>query len=77
MPLDPLPDWVPARRREIGARIRAARLAADLTQERLGERIGRDYRTVLRWEYGQRVPDLNDLLLLADALGVPLPQLVE
>jgi len=76
VPLDPLPDWVPARRREIGARIRAARIAANLTQERLGERIGRDYRTILRWEYGQRVPDLNDLLLLADALDVPLPQLV-
>jgi len=76
VPLDPLPDWVPARRREIGARIRAARIAANLAQERLGERIGRDYRTILRWEYGQRVPDLNDLLLLADALDVPLPQLV-
>ncbi|MEU3157976.1 helix-turn-helix domain-containing protein [Streptomyces griseoincarnatus] len=77
MPLDPMPDWVPARRREIGARIRAARLAANLTQERLGAAIGRDYRTIHRWEYGQRVPNLDDLLLLAEALGVPLPQLVE
>lgn len=71
-----MPDWVPARRREIGVRLRAARLHANLTQERLGERIGRDRRTIHRWEYAQRVPDLEDLLLVADALGVPLADLV-
>jgi len=76
VPLDPMPDWVPARRRQIGARIREARAAANLTQFQLGERIGRDHRTIHRWEYGQRVPNLDDLLLLADALGVPLRDLV-
>ncbi|NEC76501.1 helix-turn-helix domain-containing protein [Streptomyces rochei] len=76
MPLDPMPDWVPARRRQIGERIRAARLHANLTQEQLGERIGRDRRTIHRWEYATRVPDLEDLLLLADAIGVPLRDLV-
>ncbi|MCK1822962.1 hypothetical protein MTQ10_26025 [Streptomyces sp. XM83C] len=48
MPLDPLPGWVLTRRREIGARIRAARLRADLTQMQLGERIGRAHRTIHR-----------------------------
>ncbi|MGW5130338.1 helix-turn-helix transcriptional regulator [Streptomyces sp. NPDC004135] len=76
MPLDPTPDWVPARRRQIGERLRTARLHADLTQEQLGERVGRDRRTIHRWEYAQRVPNLEDLLLLADALGVPLADLV-
>lgn len=76
MPLGPLPDWVPARRRQIGARIREARLHANLTQLRLGERIGRDHRTIHRWEYGERVPNLDDLLLLADALDIPLADLV-
>lgn len=71
-----MPDWVPARRREIGARIRTARLHANLTQLQLGERIGRDHRTIHRWEYATRVPDLEDLLLLADALDVPLAELV-
>jgi transcriptional regulator with XRE-family HTH domain len=71
-----MPDWVPARRREIGERLRAARLHANLTQLQLGERIGRDHRTIHRWEYAQRVPDLEDLLLLADALDVPLADLV-
>jgi transcriptional regulator with XRE-family HTH domain len=72
-----MPDWVPARRRQIGERLRAARLQANLTQVQLGERIGRDHRTIHRWEYAQRIPDLEDLLLLADAVGVPLRDLVE
>lgn len=70
MPLDPLPEWVPARRREIGDRIRTARRNAGLTQEQLGEAIGRDHRTIHRWEYAKREPTLTDLLLLADALHV-------
>lgn len=71
-----MPDWVHARRREIGARIRDARLNADLTQVQLGERIGRDHRTIHRWEYAVRIPNLADLLLIADALDVPLTDLV-
>jgi transcriptional regulator with XRE-family HTH domain len=71
-----MPDWVPARRREIGARLRAARLHAGFTQVRLGELVGRDHRTIHRWEYAHRIPDLNDLLVLADALNVPLADLV-
>ena len=71
-----MPDWVPARRREIGARLREARIEAGLTQVQLGERVGRDHRTIHRWEYAYRSPSLDDLLLLADALGVPLADLV-
>ena len=71
-----MPDWVQARRREIGDRIRAARLHAGLTQMQLGERVGRDHRTVHRWEYATADPSLTDLLLLADALDTPLADLV-
>ncbi|WP_369279821.1 helix-turn-helix domain-containing protein [Streptomyces bobili] len=42
----------------------------------LGERIGRDHKTVHRYEYGTRVPNLEDLLLIADALDIPLADLV-
>lgn len=70
MPLDPEPEWLLPRRQQIGARIRDARLRAGLTQMQLGERIGRDHRTIHRWEYAQRVPNLEDLLLLADALAL-------
>lgn len=71
-----MPDWVPARRREIGERIRAARLNANLTQAQLGDLVGREYRTIHRWEYASRVPNLEDLLLIADALNIPLAELV-
>jgi transcriptional regulator with XRE-family HTH domain len=71
-----MPDWVPARRREIGDRLRTARLQAGLTQLQLGERVGRDHRTIHRWEYAHRIPNLEDLLLIADALNVPLADLV-
>ncbi|WP_405543929.1 helix-turn-helix transcriptional regulator [Streptomyces phaeochromogenes] len=71
-----MPDWVPARRRQIGQRLRAARVHAGLTQLELGQRIGRDHRTIHRWEYALRIPNLEDLLLLADATGAPLADLV-
>ncbi|MFJ2170742.1 helix-turn-helix domain-containing protein [Streptomyces griseofuscus] len=73
---DPLPDWVPHRRQQIGAQIREARRRARLSQMQLGERIGRDHKTISRWENGHHPPDLNDLLLIADALDVPLADLV-
>ncbi len=72
-----MPDWVPARRREIGERIRTARRAAKLSQVALAERVGRDHKTIHRWENAATPPDLVDLLLLADALGVPLADLVQ
>lgn len=76
MPLDPEPEWLLPRRREIGARIRAARLGANLTQAQLAEHIGRDHRTVHRWEYAERVPNLTDLLLISAAVGMPIEELV-
>ncbi|MFF9002590.1 helix-turn-helix transcriptional regulator [Streptomyces achromogenes] len=71
-----LPDWVPRRRAEIGNRIRDARRAARLSQVQLGERIGRDHKSISRWENAHRAPDLTDLLLIADALDVALADLV-
>jgi transcriptional regulator with XRE-family HTH domain len=74
--LDPLPDWVARRRQQVGLQIREARRRAGLSQIALGERIGRDHKTISRWENAHRAPDLTDLLLIADALNVPLAHLV-
>lgn len=77
MPSDPLPDWVPTRRRAIGDHIRSARLHRGLTQEVLAERAGGlDRKTISRIENGHMSPILDHLLLIADALGVPLAVLV-
>ncbi|MFJ8023380.1 helix-turn-helix domain-containing protein [Streptomyces sp. NPDC096311] len=56
--------------------MRAARRASHLTQQQLGERINRDVKSISRWENGHRSPDLTDLILFADALGIPLSDLV-
>lgn len=71
-----MPDWVPHRRREIGERIRTARRATGLSQIQLGEQVGRDHKTIHRYEVASSVPSLVDLLLIADALDVPLADLV-
>ena len=76
MPTDPLPDWVLTRRREIGDNARAARERKKLTQEQLGERVDLDRKTINRIEQGTYSTLLDHLLLIAQALDVPLAELV-
>ncbi|MET9468378.1 helix-turn-helix transcriptional regulator [Streptomyces sp. NPDC006544] len=72
----PLPDHVLARRRRIGEQTRAARLERNLTQESVALRAGMDRATYVRIEQGQASPLLDTLILIADAIGVPLAHLV-
>lgn len=77
MPSDPLPAWVLTRRRQIGDNIRAARTARNLSQEKLAELAGGlDRKTVNRIEQGTHATLIDHLLVIADALGVPLADLV-
>lgn len=76
MPPAPTPDWVIARRRAIGDHIRAARLYANLTQEKLGELAGMDRQAINRIEQGHASPRVDTLIRIADAIGVPLADLV-
>ncbi|MFD6968402.1 helix-turn-helix domain-containing protein [Streptomyces sp. NPDC059949] len=70
------PDHVIARRRRIGDQIRAARLERNLTQETVALRVGMERPNYVRIEQGQASPLLDTLLLIADAIGVPLAHLV-
>lgn len=74
--LDPVPADILARRRRIGLRIRDARLRADLTQERLGELVDLSRNTIGNIELGNFSPRLDSLLMIADAVRVPLGHLV-
>jgi transcriptional regulator with XRE-family HTH domain len=76
VPSAPPPDWVLERRRAVGNRIRAARLHANLTQERLAESAAMDRQTINRIEQGHASPLLDNLIRIADAIGVPLSDLV-
>jgi DNA-binding XRE family transcriptional regulator len=70
------PAWVLTRRELIGARIRDARVTADLSQVELANRVGADHKTIHRIEYGQSDPRLTLLLRIAQAVDVPLAELV-
>lgn len=77
MPSPPVPDWVLNRRRAVGDNVRAARLQAKLTQEKLAELAGMDRQAINRIEQGHASPLLDNLIRIADALDVPLSELVQ
>lgn len=60
----------------VGPRLRALRAARDLTLAELSETTGISVSTLSRLESGQRRPNLELLLPLAQAHGVPLDELV-
>lgn len=62
---------------EIGQRIRAARLAKNLTQTQLGEALGVSGKAVSKWETGRGAPEVDSLPQLAKLLGLDLAALLE
>lgn len=74
--LDPVPAHVVARRYAIGQRIREARRAAGLTQDQLGELTDLTRVTISNIERGRRAALIDSLLLISDAVRVPLWELV-
>ncbi|WP_432830237.1 helix-turn-helix domain-containing protein [Dactylosporangium sp. CA-092794] len=61
----------------VGDRIRAARVAAGLTQGDLGERIGLDRTMVAKIEAGTRRIDALELVRLSSALGLSMAHFLE
>ena len=53
-----------------------ARRRADLTQRQLGEKLGISHVSVGDIERAKSRPDLDNLAVIADALDVPLSQIV-
>jgi repressor LexA len=57
-------------KKAVGERIRLIRKALGLTQAEMGEKIGRSWKTINRWEAGERdVPD-TALKLISSTFGV-------
>lgn len=46
------------------------------TQEKLAEKLGISRQSVAKWERGESVPDLNNLVVLAQLFNVTLDNLV-
>jgi transcriptional regulator with XRE-family HTH domain len=55
---------------DIGARLRTARLAAGLTQERLGKKLGITFQQIQKYEKGANRLSGSRLVQAAEAVGV-------
>lgn len=77
MPTDPpLPDWVLPRRQALGRHIARQRHARGLTVDDVAEATGLNRKSVIHAENATVVPSLVTLLLIADALGVSVAELL-
>ena len=63
--------------RRLGARVRARRLAIDMSQERLAELLGVTFQQVQKYEKGVNRIAASRLLDIADALDQPVSQFFE
>ncbi|MDU1442082.1 MAG: helix-turn-helix transcriptional regulator [Clostridium cochlearium] len=61
---------------DIGSKIKELRESKGLTQKELGKRIGVTAVTITRYERGDRNPSIEMLNKIADALNVPLSDLI-
>lgn len=72
----PPTDRVITRRRQVGDHIRRVREDLNLSQHEVCGRSGIDIATYSRIEQGHSSPLLDTLIRIADAMGVPLAELV-
>lgn len=60
----------------MGEKLRAARLAAGLSQAQLAEAVGCRQKDISRWESGLHEPGAGTLKKMAQALGCSMDELV-
>lgn len=72
----PPDDRVLTRRRAVGDQIRRVREHHNLSQQDVCGRSGIDVAAYSRIEQGHSSPKLDTLIRIADAIGVPLAELV-
>ncbi|MFJ8583597.1 helix-turn-helix domain-containing protein [Streptomyces sp. NPDC093595] len=70
------PEWILRAQQAIGRRVQAARMDANLTQEKLAERTGISRTTVQSIEAGRNDPKMSHLLLIARAVDVSIHDLI-
>jgi transcriptional regulator with XRE-family HTH domain len=59
-------------KRNIGQRVKAARLQKGLTQAQLAEAIDKAFETISNIERGKTAPNFSTLADIADVLGLPM-----
>jgi len=53
--------------------VKSARMALGLSQEKLGELLGRTKSNISHWELGKHAPEYGFLVSLSKRSGVPMP----
>ena len=61
----------------IGLKLKHARLASNLTQEELSEKIGVSRQTISSWENEKSYPDIINIILLSDIYEVTVDSLLK
>ena len=61
---------------KIGRFIAAMRHERGMTQRELAEALGLSNRTISKWECGDGLPDLANILPLCDSLGITADELL-
>lgn len=61
----------------ISEKLKQARLAANLTQEELAEKVGVSRQTVSNWENGRSYPDIVSIIVLSDIYDMTLDSLLK
>lgn len=61
----------------IGLKLKHARLASNLTQEELSEKIGVSQQTISSWENEKSYPDIINIILLSDIYEVTVDSLLK
>ena len=62
--------------RKIGLSVKSARMAANITQEELAERLGKTSKTISNIERGTVAPSIETLYEISKALKVPMSDLL-
>ena len=61
----------------ISEKLKQARLAANLTQEELAEKVGVSRQTVSNWENDRSYPDIVSIIVLSDVYDITLDSLLK
>ena len=61
----------------IGQRIRRIRKAKSYSQEQLADKLGVARQTLSKWENGQAVPELGNLISLSNLYGITIDRIVK